>query len=187
MPPNLMTDMLLNRVYPIVIAQYQRDDFGVGGEHMLHWALVVLWNKEDPFEGHAYQAIDRHYSDGRGVIWKQHDIDIVLNNTVKCLGAIQIGEVKARKFKDLHGLIVGYPTVPKAHVPGWNCRDWVLEVVELLREKGCIYESVYPAPVAAMGTKAAQPHLLQYLRTVSVQTAVNRRYDRLAAPAVYWV
>ena len=60
--------------YPIVVAQYTRADYGAGQEENLHWALAVLLH-EGQQKGPVYQAIDRHYSDGRGVdggVWTGH-------------------------------------------------------------------------------------------------------------------
>jgi len=120
---------LVNQSYPIVIAQYKRDKYGVGNEEELHWALIVITSKRD-LEGHCFQAIDRHYSNGRGSVWEPHYAPSAsLRRTKKCLGGVQIGSVKARNLDDLIELIKSHPTTPK--FDGWNCRDWILEVIEL--------------------------------------------------------
>jgi hypothetical protein len=121
--PLYMSDnvKLLNSSYPIVIAQYERDDYGVGSEQHLHWALIVMTSKED-LQGHCFQAIDRHYSNRRGKVWELNYMSRVsLRNTRQCLGCVQIGIVKARQLDALIPPIRAHPTIPKFE--GWNCRD----------------------------------------------------------------
>ena len=168
---------LLNPSYPIVIAQYKRDDYGVGSEQYLHWALIVLTSKEE-LEGHCFQAVDRHYSDGRGTVWEPHYTPSAsLRKTTKCLGGVQIGSVKARKLDALVMLVRAHPTTPKFE--GWNCRDWILEVVELLATEGWINKSF-----VASG-EDPQARLLIDFRKVS-QNTVARSQDEFN-PDVQWI
>jgi hypothetical protein len=96
---------IINKSCPITIAQYERDDFTVGNEEKLHWAIIVL-TKPDALEGHIFQAIDRIYSDERGEQWERHcqSSGSVLKVS-KCVGLAQIGSVKARDLQSLVDLI----------------------------------------------------------------------------------
>jgi len=164
---------LLNPSYPIVIAQYKRDDYGVGSEQYLHWALIVMTSKED-LGGHCFQAVDRHYSDGQGTVWElNYMAHVSLRNTQKCLGGVQIGSVKARKLDALITLIKAHSTIPQFE--GWNCRNWIVEVVELLKAEGWINESFVPVG------EDPQARFLDDLRKVSKSTVAQRD------PVVQWL
>jgi len=170
---------MLNPSYPIVIAQYKRDEYGVGDEEHLHWALIVIKSK-DQLAGHCFQAIDRHYSDGRGTVWSPHYAPHAsLEKTTKCLGGVQIGSVRARELDDLVAIIRHHPTAPK--FDGWNCRDWIIEVIELLRGKGWISEAF--AGDHLQGNP--QSRYLIYLRQASVNTEANSR-DKFV-PDILWL
>lgn len=137
----------------------------------------MLTSKEE-LEGHCFQAVDRHYSDGRGTVWEPHYTPSAsLRKTTKCLGGVQIGSVKARKLDALVTLVRAHPTIPKFE--GWNCRDWILEVVELLATEGWINKSF-----VALG-EDPQARLLVDFRKVS-QNTVARSQDEFN-PDVQWI
>jgi hypothetical protein len=166
---------LVNQSYPIVIAQYKRDEYGVGNEEELHWALIVITSR-DNLQGHCFQAVDRNYSDGRGKVWAPHYAPKAsLRKTTKCLGGVQIGSVKARNLDGLIELIQSHPTTPK--FDGWNCRDWILEVIELLGAKGWISEDF-----TSEGN--TQTRYLRSLRQASANTVAKSKegFD----PEVLW-
>ncbi|KAJ7183636.1 hypothetical protein C8R46DRAFT_884416 [Mycena filopes] len=179
---------ILNKPCPIVIAQYERDDFTVGDEEKLHWAIIVL-TKPDALEGHVFQAIDRIYSDERGEQWSRH---YQANGSVlkapKCVGLAQIGAVKAREVQSLLDLVgtsdnsKGYPALKRFE--GWRCKDWVLEVVDLLRERnpGWIATAVVPD-----GEKATRDMFFPALRRAGKSTVEARKKNPLAAPSVEWL
>lgn len=106
--------------------------------------------------GPSFQAIDRHYSDGRGVVWTLHytQTDHLVNVlSRRCLGGVRIGGISFRvddeggegrwktreelecEVREVVELIRGHEPVVKRDVEGWNCRSWVLEALQLLREK----------------------------------------------------
>ncbi|KAJ3982789.1 hypothetical protein F5890DRAFT_1574418 [Lentinula detonsa] len=129
--------------YPIVIIQYERDGFSVGREDQLHWALIVITD-EDEKSGPCWQAFDRHYSDGRGVIWELYDGKVVFpEHTMKCLGGVNVGSVKKSELKSLREILGAHQPNPKFH--GWNCRDWVVEAILCLQVNGWISEGVIPS------------------------------------------
>lgn len=85
--------------YPIAVVQYERADYSVGNEEHLHWALIVITNEGD-LTGPCWQVVDRHYSDGRGVVWELFDgNEVRLKMTKKCLGGVKIGTVKDKDLE----------------------------------------------------------------------------------------
>lgn len=58
--------------YTIAIIQYERDTYSVRQEEHLHWALIVITD-EDDMSGPCWQAFDRHYSNGRRIVWELYD------------------------------------------------------------------------------------------------------------------
>ncbi|KAF9802223.1 hypothetical protein IEO21_09928 [Rhodonia placenta] len=93
-------------------------------------------------------------------IWALFDRDISLLKTRKCLGGVYIGSVKYSQIKALREVASGNGPVPK--FPEWNCRDWVIEVIQLFAEQGWISTSIpdqatlLPSMrIASVATKAA--------------------------------
>lgn len=94
-----LKDILKPSHYPIVIAQYERDDYSFDHPEQLHWAIIVLEDVKDQ-KGQCWQAVDRHFRDGR-VEWRiAHDV-VKLGNTTKCLGGVCIGYVEADQVDDI--------------------------------------------------------------------------------------
>ncbi|KAJ3745817.1 hypothetical protein DFH05DRAFT_1055928 [Lentinula detonsa] len=148
-----------NETYPIVVIQYERDGFSVGREDQFHWALIVITDEKEK-SGPCWQALDRHYSDGRGVIWELYDGKVVHpERTTKCLGGVKVGSVKKSELKSLKEILGALQPAPKFHE--WNCRDWVVEAILCLQVNGWISEGVIPS----------QDFLLTGLREASAQTA----------------
>lgn len=89
---------------PLAVVQYKRDDFGVGTEENLHWAIVaVSSNKSGTIVGAVWQVINRKYSDGRGLVWElSHRTQVVLNKSSKCLGGVIIGSIKGKDVEMLN-------------------------------------------------------------------------------------
>ncbi|KAG6853009.1 hypothetical protein C0991_007492 [Blastosporella zonata] len=117
--------------YPIVVSQYERDGYSANDPEQLHWAIIVLVDEDDQ-KGPCWQAIDVYYRDGR-VEWKMPVIrEEVLGKTTKCLGGVIVGYVPSKQLDDLEKVVVSNsPTIKFA---GWNCRDWVMEVIGMLRK-----------------------------------------------------
>ncbi|CDO73058.1 hypothetical protein BN946_scf185007.g112 [Trametes cinnabarina] len=90
----------------------KRDDFSVGHEEQLHWAIAAVISVKNQFEieVHGWQIIDRIYSDGRP---KQ------LHKTFKCLGGVNIGQIEGKDIEKLNQLIHNYAQ-PKPKFEGWN-------------------------------------------------------------------
>ncbi|KAL1661291.1 hypothetical protein GGF50DRAFT_90735 [Schizophyllum commune] len=116
---------------PLAVVQYKRDDFGVGTEENLHWAIVaVSSNKSGTIVGAVWQVINREYSDGRGLVWElSHRTQVVLNKSSKCLGGVIIGSIKGKDVEMLNNLIQSNH-MPQVKSQGWNCRTWVMEVIQ---------------------------------------------------------
>ena len=75
-------------------------------EEELHWALVATHISDKDIKGYAsWQAIDRHDSDGRlnPVVWElHHSPDVRLHQDAKCLGGVNIGQLKGQDVKRLN-------------------------------------------------------------------------------------
>lgn len=134
-----------NTALPIVIAQYKRDDMGVGQEEKLHWALIIITDARE-LSGPCFQLVDRTYRhpDGRikSFSWNIHSVQAVLSKTTKCLGGVQVGCVRASELATVCDLINSHAPVPKS--PEWNCRDWISEVLGLLHKRYCIDTRILP-------------------------------------------
>ncbi|KAA1475190.1 hypothetical protein DENSPDRAFT_412763 [Dentipellis sp. KUC8613] len=153
--------------YPLVLAQYKRDDFGAGNEQELHWALLVITDITR-LSGPCFQAVDRTYRDARGKQWSPHSAECSLLSTDKCLGAVQIGSVRQRDLTAFSSLVAAHPTIPKSE--RWNCRDYILEIVELLlRPRGYLRADLAHRPRVTMA------ELLPELKQVSWATEDYRR------------
>ncbi|KAJ7796742.1 hypothetical protein B0H13DRAFT_1674740 [Mycena leptocephala] len=182
-----IANKLFNSSFPIVIAQYTRDGYGAGNEEHLRWALMVVV-KDAALEGPTWHAIDKHWADG-GVTWERAYLPKAsLLRTNKCIGLVQIGAVKARDLKSLIAVVgdedpmKGHPVSPS--FAGWRCKDWVLEVVEILRiqNKGWIDATLVPA-----GRPAIRQMFYPALRRVSEATQMARQVDPSSPPAVEWL
>ncbi|KZT23757.1 hypothetical protein NEOLEDRAFT_1135863 [Neolentinus lepideus HHB14362 ss-1] len=122
--------------YPVVIAQYKRDDYGVGKEEHFHWALVIIYDKQT-LAGYAIQAVDRTVR-GEEPTW-QIDCRVIssLSRSSKCLGGVQVASIK-------HTAVQGFLQAVHEHGigssarPGWRCKDYVLELLEVLRTYGTL-------------------------------------------------
>ncbi|KAJ7027727.1 hypothetical protein C8F04DRAFT_1237990 [Mycena alexandri] len=177
---------LVNASLPVVIAQYSRDDYGAGQEEFLHWALMVIV-KRGSLEGPTWHAIDKHRPDGQ-VFWERAYLPKAsLLRTSKCIGLVQIGIVKARDLKSFISVVgsgdpsTGHPVSPSFQ--GWRCKDWVLEVIEIIREtEGWIDESVL-----APGRPATREVFYPALRRVAQATQQARQSDPRSPPSVEWI
>ncbi|KAG6888810.1 hypothetical protein C0995_005830 [Termitomyces sp. Mi166 len=157
---NFLKNILKSSQYPIVIAQYERDDYSFNNPEQLHWAIAVLEDEEEQ-KGPCWQAVDCHFRDGR-LEWDIADKVIKLTNTMKCLGGVCIGYVGADKLDDLREIILSNSPMIKFH--GWNCRDWIMEVVSLLKNKGFVK---YDVP-------STQDDLFPLMRAAGQKTLVRR-------------
>ncbi|KAJ7183781.1 hypothetical protein C8R46DRAFT_1344494 [Mycena filopes] len=179
---------LVNETYPLAIVQYERADFKAGSEEQLHWALMIV-TKREKREGHIFQAVDRTYQGQSSATWTRSYLPKgSLLKTSKCLGLVQIGSVKARDLKAFIALVGdednthGYPTV--ASFPGWTCKEWVLEVIELLRGDNAkwIDEGIVPPDRAA-----TREMFYPALRRVAAATTRDRETVRNAPPVGEWL
>ncbi|KAG6876626.1 hypothetical protein C0992_012226 [Termitomyces sp. T32_za158] len=126
---NFLKNILKSSQYPIVVAQYERDDYSFDHPEQLHWAIIVLENVKDQ-KGQCWQAVDRHFRDGQ-VEWRIAHKIIKLGNTTKCLGGVCIGQVEADQVDDIREVILSHS--PMIRFNGWNCRDWIMEVIAVLK------------------------------------------------------
>lgn len=81
----------------IVIAQYQRADFGLGQEQEFHWAIAIIESLRRAGYQHCrtYQVFDRTYTAENRTVWNIHvDKTAVLKRTAKWRGGVIIGRVK---------------------------------------------------------------------------------------------
>ncbi|KAL1738702.1 hypothetical protein HDZ31DRAFT_69713 [Schizophyllum fasciatum] len=162
--------------FSLAIIQYERAGFSVGHEEELHWAVVAVYSKTDfDVKGHAWQVVDRHYSDGRPnpVQWLLHYGDMQLNKTLKCLGGVYVGQMNGKDVDRLNKLIHdSAQPVPKFE--GWNCRDWVLEVIR---------DILVPNGWADAGI-TTQQSLLPSLRSAAQASCRAREAQKRATPHV---
>ncbi|KAJ7106976.1 hypothetical protein C8R44DRAFT_744851 [Mycena epipterygia] len=99
-----------------------------------------------------------------------------------------IDSVKARDLKSLIEL-AGKNDQEKGHTPiskyaGWRCKEWVLEVIELLRvhDANWINELiVWP------GYQATRETFLPAMRSVAKATVEERSKDPRADPMAEWL
>ncbi|EED80292.1 predicted protein [Postia placenta Mad-698-R] len=78
-----------------------------------------------------------------------------------------------RTFNDERGKWVVYTNPPTNRPAEWNCRDWVMEVIQLFSEKGWLYANI-----------PAQSTLLPSLRRASVATTSAYAESRTALPVI---
>ncbi|KAG5353310.1 hypothetical protein C0989_008295 [Termitomyces sp. Mn162] len=131
---NFLKNILKSSQYPIVIAQYERDDYSFNNPEQLHWAIAVLENTEHQ-KGPCWQAVDLHFRDGR-VEWRIANKAVKLGNTTKCLGGVCIGHVEADQLDGIREIVLSH--IPMIRFYGWNCRDWVMEIILLLKDNGYV-------------------------------------------------
>ncbi|KAG6914723.1 hypothetical protein DXG01_015753 [Tephrocybe rancida] len=146
--------------YPIVVAQYERNDFSVNNPEQLHWAIVIIKDAQKQ-SGPTWQATDVYYRDGR-FEWKLSTIDnVTLGGTAKCLGGVCVGYIGVDEL-DEFGMLIS-SNHPTAKFAGWNCRDWVIEVIDMLHNRGWVGHQIseqanlFPAMHGA-GTKTLERH-----------------------------
>ncbi|TFK82812.1 hypothetical protein K466DRAFT_568208 [Polyporus arcularius HHB13444] len=168
---------LLNKkpsAYAIAVVQYERSDFSVGHEEQLHWAIAAVVSVKNQFEieAHTWQIMDRYYSDGRPMEWISHYRgDSQLHKTLKCLGGVSIGQIEGTDIEKLKQLIHDYAQ-PKPKFAGWNCRDWVMEVItNILIPNGWADARI-----------STQASLLPSLRKAAQATAVTRQEQKRSTP-----
>lgn len=171
---DIFASLSSNSEFPIVVAHYERADFTVGDEKEFHWALVVIKESSD-LTGPAWQAIDRHYSDGRGVVWLLDAREVHLASSRRCMGGVCIGNIgqgdipaldevsEPNEFYSLPSCLNEMQLIktntPSPKFEGWNCRDWIMETIELLKARGWV-----TAPVTS------QSSLIPSLKRASVET-----------------
>lgn len=170
---------------PIVVAQYKDEYRGVGHERDLHWALVVITDR-DTLSGPSFQAYSQKrrlrrasrsqhrstlltatatgatntntnpwYGSGTNAIRaddcgendgdneREYEIqwytrcapaslyDVSATVRSLCLGGVQVGAVRRADIDKLGEYLRSHPPVPTHS--GWSSRDYVLELLELLR------------------------------------------------------
>ncbi|KAK7682216.1 hypothetical protein QCA50_014803 [Cerrena zonata] len=156
-----------NKSHYIVVAQYKRADYGVGAEENFHWAIIILEdiNEDAALCGPCYQVFDRHFNDERGVEWHLYNKPVTLGRTDKSLGGVVIGTVKQKDLVELGQILSAH--LPIVKFEGWNCRDWVIEAIQLLRVKGWIPTDI-----------KEQASLLPSLRAASTASDAARKRGR---------
>ncbi|KDQ58934.1 hypothetical protein JAAARDRAFT_68530 [Jaapia argillacea MUCL 33604] len=164
-----------NPKYPIVVVQYKRDDYGVGSEQHLHWALIIITKGNS---GPCFQAVDRIYRDRPRKQWSAPYMEVNIESTRKCLGGVQVGTVKHRDLDIVKAMLKGYAPVSKFEA--WNCRDYVFEMIELLKPGGYIRRDLAP------GRMVGIDDLLPDLRLASRNTQGSLEDGRLRAYIKYY-
>ncbi|KAI0791659.1 hypothetical protein C8Q75DRAFT_805274 [Abortiporus biennis] len=150
----------LDTSYPIIVAQYKRDVYGVGTEEELHWAIIVFTDIANQ-TGPSFQIFDRHFRDGT-VQWNYFEKVVQLYKTDKSLGGVIIGSVKASELENLEKVIRENQPVIKCE--GWNCRSWVMEVIAELVANGWVDPKVKD-----------QSSLIPSMRLASLQTVAAKK------------
>ncbi|KAH9855449.1 hypothetical protein C2E23DRAFT_724361 [Lenzites betulinus] len=172
MSRQLLRHILRLEEYSIVVSQYERGCYSVGNEEQFHWAIVIITN-ENERKGYMYQAVNKvsRTPEGLGVVvWELSTSDEVsLEKSRRCLGAVRVGVVKQKELQDLHKAIVNHPPVDTGKPDGWNCRDWVMECIEIMKEGGWAYDGINQ-----------QGDLFPTLKQASVQTKELGRLSVLA-------
>ncbi|RDX51669.1 hypothetical protein OH76DRAFT_1346507 [Lentinus brumalis] len=126
---------------PIVVVQYKNEFRGVGHEADLHWALVVITDRAT-LSGPSFQAYAqrRHTDDAQEYEYetqwyRRHApaslFDVSATVRSLCLGGVQVGSVRAADVGKLMEYLASHPPMPSHR--GWCSRDYVLELLELLR------------------------------------------------------
>ncbi|OJT10168.1 hypothetical protein TRAPUB_13273 [Trametes pubescens] len=160
------------RVYSIVVSQYIRVIYGLGAEEKLHWSIVVITDERN-LKGHIYQIVTGGPGSIRnGTTWEMTTSDKAsLYKSSKCLGGVRIGSVREGQMDSLdkvsgsRGFILAQRSssrlthisqairrnIPVPKSKDWNCRDWVMECIETMKEYGwadrrlCRQEDLFPA------------------------------------------
>ncbi|KAH9884920.1 hypothetical protein C8Q73DRAFT_796037 [Cubamyces lactineus] len=154
--------------YPIVVSQYKRSNFGVGNEEDLHWAIVIMTD-EDKLEGRMYQAVNRINDTRDGVTWDISTAEKVsLERSSRCLGGVCIGVVKQKELSTLDKALL--ENAPLAKSTEWNCRDWVMECIAIMKDGGWVADGIYrqqdliPAmkQASALTVEVGQPALVDF-------------------------
>ncbi|KAF9808677.1 hypothetical protein IEO21_07789 [Rhodonia placenta] len=99
------------------------------------------------------------------------DGKVSLVRTRKCLGGVYIGTVKESQIASMREVVSN--NSPKAKSAEWNCRDWVMEIIQLFAEKGWVRASI-----------PDQATLLPSLRLASVATMAAYAQGTGAVPLV---
>ncbi|KIY46409.1 hypothetical protein FISHEDRAFT_75659 [Fistulina hepatica ATCC 64428] len=143
----------------LAVIQYTRPRAGygnIGDEEGFHWALVALQN--DLAGGPARVEWVLEARDG-----------VDLRRSGSCLGGVYIAKVQKLSFHDLKKAVESTATAvggrliltPKEGVPGWNCRDWLVEtIVNVLIPNDWVYNDI-----------SSQASLLPRLKEASRQSA----------------
>ncbi|KAK7682218.1 hypothetical protein QCA50_014805 [Cerrena zonata] len=144
-----------DKLHHIVIAQYKRADYSIGEEENFHWAIVVLEKIAvgEEFKGPCYQVFDRHYNDERGIQWNLFNKPVSLDKTEKSLGGISIGTIKRKDLDELDQILSNH--LPVVKFAGWNCRDWVMEAIGLMKAKGWIPHEITEQAILLPALRAA--------------------------------
>ncbi|EIW61309.1 uncharacterized protein TRAVEDRAFT_95718, partial [Trametes versicolor FP-101664 SS1] len=123
------------RVYSIVVSQYIRVIYGLGAEEKPHWSIVIITDERN-LKGRMYQIVTGSPGSIRnGTTWELATSDKAsLYKSSKCLGGVRIGSVREGQMDSLNKEIRRNIPVPKSK--DWNCRDWVMECIEIMQENG---------------------------------------------------
>ncbi|KAI0781788.1 hypothetical protein C8Q75DRAFT_790029 [Abortiporus biennis] len=151
-------------VYPIAVVQYARDEYGVGTEEHLHWALIVLVDNELQ-RGPCFQVFEPDDSKAlsdRSPSWELFHENVKLDfHGDQCLGGVIVGYVRQNELLNLQRIALR--NKPHVKFDGWNCRSWVMEVIQEMIEIGWVDPSV-----------RHQSSLLPSMKQASLQTVALR-------------
>ena len=165
--------------YPVVLFQYKRDDYGVDCEECLHWALFILTDLA-LLKGHAFHAVDYKFAAPRASQWNHwYKEDVSLFSSNKGLGGVQVGDVPAHLLDKVVEHIKIFP-IPKHEE--WNCRTYVLEMMEQLRGFHCMSKDLG----SDLKRSLNEDDFLADLRQASVKTVEVTEQMGQLVPHIVW-
>lgn len=99
-------------------------------------------------------------------------MEVQLQKTQKCLGAVQVGTVKASELEALTALVKAHPPVP-ANPANYRCQWWTMDIIHVFKEKGWVKVDIH--------TREA---LWPSMKRASAATQEARRKRTTARPVV---
>lgn len=128
--------MNLDQTYPLIVAQYE-----ITGHHRRteHWNLTVLVS---PNVSHTFEV--RGNSDTFTYV---HDtVSVPIGSIPSYRGGCHVGEVPSTSIDRLDERLKRDVAVIRLDL-SWDCQDWVLAALRLLRDDGIAFKTVNQAYV----------------------------------------
>lgn len=174
-------------LFPLLLAQYKLSDKGPGQERDFHWALFIITDTTT-LTGSRFEIIPRltQHPDGRArPVWRMNWRLVALDASTLCLGAVKVGAVPAPSYAAVVELIRSHKPIMKSQ--DWGPRDWVTEVLGLLRAQGFINENVLRPGVRVM--TCLWPDLIRVSKATVEDNPVDEKGQLVHPPhkpAVKW-